>query len=236
MQSNFDSTLPLKVLPWSISSLTAYETCPRRRYLTGTKQSVPEPQTAATIEGNEVHKSLELAVKGTQGLPPKHQVYQPIIMRVLAAKGAKEAERNFGLTPSYKPAGFWDKSTWVRGKIDLTIQQPETRTALALDWKTGKRKTDDTRTSGQLALTAAVIFAELAWVEKVKTGYVWLKTGQIDQETYTRADVPAIWDGFNIRVQRMVRSAETGSFPARPSGLCREWCPVGKNLCEHCGG
>jgi hypothetical protein len=217
------------VIPWSISSLTAFETCPKRFYLTRIAKKVTEPQTEATLHGNEVHKSLELAVAGTQALPPKHRAYQPIIMKVMQAPGVKQTERKFALTASFKPTEFFAKDAWVRGVIDLTIARP--KTALVLDWKTGKPKAD----TDQLKLTAAVLFAEKPYLEKVTTGYVWLAHNKIDRETYARDEVPGIWSEFLPRVNRMVRSLETDQFPPKPSGLCREWCPVGKSLCEFCG-
>ena len=41
--------------PWSYSSLTSYETCPRRYDLVRNKRVVKEPPTEATIWGNKVH-------------------------------------------------------------------------------------------------------------------------------------------------------------------------------------
>ena len=52
-------------VPWSYSSLQAFETCPRRFYLTRIAKLASEAQTQATLWGNEVHKALELAVAGT---------------------------------------------------------------------------------------------------------------------------------------------------------------------------
>lgn len=222
---------PAKVLPFSISSLNAFETCPRRFYLTRIAKVVAEPQTQATIHGNEVHKALELAVNGTQGLPAKYRQYQPIVSKVLSMPGTKETERKFALTASFKPTSFFAKDAWSRGVIDLTITNPVTKTAVALDWKTGKPKSDPS----QLKLTAAVLFAEKPWLEKVKTGYVWLAHNKVDSCSYVRNEAPGIWQEFLPRVARLTRSAENADFPPRPSGLCREWCPVGRTHCEFCG-
>ena len=54
---------------WSYSALTAFETCPRRFELTRVTRQVKEPQTEATIWGNEVHKALELFAKDGKPLP-----------------------------------------------------------------------------------------------------------------------------------------------------------------------
>ena len=231
MQNHIDAglTKAARVLPWSISSLTAYETCPKRYYITRIQKAVTEPQTAATLHGNEVHKALELAVKGTHGLPEKYRAYQPLVTKVLAGTGVKEAERKFALTASFRPTDYWAKDAWVRGVIDLTITK--TKSALVLDWKTGKPKSD----ADQLKLTAGVLFAEKPYVDRVRTGYVWLAHDKIVTEEYQRSEVPAIWQEFVPRVARMERSLKLNDFPPRPSGLCREWCPVGRDRCEFCG-
>ena len=49
-------------MTWSYSSLNAWEQCPRRYHLTRIAKVISEPQTEATLHGNEVHKALENAV------------------------------------------------------------------------------------------------------------------------------------------------------------------------------
>jgi hypothetical protein len=103
--------------------------------------------------------------------------------------------------------------------------------ALLLDWKTGKRKFD----SSQLKLFAGLAFAHYPQVEIVFTGFVWLKEGKIDKDTFTREDVPAIWQEFVPRVRRLERAYEEDKFPPKPSGLCSKWCPVPNRLCKFSG-
>lgn len=217
------------VVPWSYSRLTAYETCPRRFLLTTLEKKVIEPQTAATIWGNDVHKALELAIKGTKPLEPKHEKYAPIVKRVTAQPGKKLVEFKFGLTQALKPTEFFAKDVWVRGVIDFGLLKPAT--ALALDWKTGKPKTDH----DQLKLFAAVMLSTYPYLEAVKTGYVWLAHNKVESATIGKNDKSAIWGEFASRVHRMELSLQSGNFPPKPSGLCRAWCPVGKKLCEFCG-
>jgi hypothetical protein len=96
---------------------------------------------------------------------------------------------------------------------------------------TGKRKVD----SDQLKLFAAMAFAHYPWVEKVVTGFIWLKEGKFDKESFTREQVPDIWNEFLPRVKRVELAYEQDKWPAKPSGLCKAWCPAGKPLCEFCG-
>ena len=218
-----------RILPWSYSSLQQYETCPRRVKIIKIDRLLKEPMTEATIWGNEVHKAMELAVKGTNALAPRFTSYQPIVDRLRATPGAIEAERNFALTASFAPTDYWAPDAWVRGKADVTITRA--KTGFLFDYKTGKPKED----IDQLNLFAAVLLAEKPHLERAYTGYIWMANNRVDGATVEREAVPIIWQGFSSRVARMVRSAERDDWPPRPSGLCKDYCPVGKSNCEFCG-
>lgn len=209
--------------------MTAYETCPRRFYLTSIAKVVVEPQTQATIHGNEVHKALELYVGGKAALPEKYGAYKPVADKLKTAPGQKLLEYRFGLTKALQPTTFFASDVWVRGVLDVNILRP--KEAIVLDYKTGKRKVDN----DQLKLFAGAAMNLWPHIEKVKTGYIWLQSGQMDTETFTQDDKAEIMGEFAVRVHRMETSEKNDSWPARPSGLCAAWCPVGKQLCEHCG-
>ena len=221
----------MKPVAWGYSSLSAFETCPRRYYLTKVSKQVQEPQTQATIWGNQVHKALELRITKSQPLPDTMSDYESIAQTVVArAKGGViGAEQKMALTKSFKPTTWFGKDVWVRGITDFTIEKGDK--LFIGDWKTGK----PTPESAQLKLTAAMSFAHKPYINTIINSFVWLKTGGITHETFTRDDVPAIWQEFMPRIQRLEHAMEENKFPARPSGLCRSWCPVGKKPCEHCG-
>lgn len=216
-------------MPWSYSTLTAFETCPRRYYLTKVAKTVVEPQTEATIHGNEAHKALEVSVRDQTPLPTKYQSYSPLVQAVLVAPGAKHTELKFGLTRNLTPTGFFANDVWCRGVLDLQIVKPKSVTVL--DWKTGKPKPD----ADQLMLFAGATFAYHPTAETVRTGYAWLAYNKLDTEVFSRSDVPRIWAEFTPRVQRMDDAAKRNDYPPKPSGLCRAWCPVPKAQCEFSG-
>jgi len=217
------------VLPWSISTLTAYETCPRRYYLVKVTKQVAEKPFDATTHGNQLHKAIELDLKGKEALPAKFSKYAPLLHSVRTASGRKTYEEKFGLDARLRPVGFFDKTVWVRGAMDVAIVQPEL--GVALDWKSGKQK----ESMDQKKLYAAVMLETNPHLEKVKTGFIWLQTGKVDKNTFTREDVPMIWEDFFMRVSRMEKALAKDNFPPNPSGLCRNYCPVGKKLCDFCG-
>lgn len=219
------------VLPWSYSSLQAFETCSRRFYLTRIKKVVSEPQSEAMLHGNRVHKALELAVGGTQTLGKGYESYQPIVDRLRATSGDKHTEQKFGLTADFKPTTFFGKDVWMRGVLDLTIVKKPQKVAIVLDYKTGKVKTD----GDQLKLFAAATFAQYPWLQTVKTGYIWLAEDKTTAKDFTPEDVPVIWQEFMPRIKRMELAEENNKWLPNPSGLCKRHCSVGKRLCEYCG-
>lgn len=222
-----------KILPTSFSALDSFETCPRRHYLTRISKQVKDPPGEAAQWGQAVHKALDKYLKGDpSALSKSMRGYSKIADAVLDSIPGAEvySELQLAVDHELEPCGWWDKSGWIRGIVDVLVL--DGAKAYALDWKTGKRKDDN----GQLALFAGLVFAHYPEVERVQTGYVWLPDKRLDPKRYDRDDAPTIWQDIAPRVNHLVRAEAAGNWPARPSGLCRNWCPVGKALCEHCGG
>lgn len=220
---------PPAVLPWSYSSLSAFETCPKRFFLTRISKQITEPQTAATMWGNQVHSALEHAVAGTTPLGANFKQYAPLVARIRAAPGKKHVEQRFGVTKGFRPTEFFGKDAWFRGVIDVTVVNE--KTAVVMDYKSGKVKSD----GDQLKLFAGAAFALYPWVETVKTSYLWLAHDTSTSQAFTREELPSIWQEFAPRVERMEAALESDKWMPRPSGLCKSWCPVGKRLCDFCG-
>lgn len=218
-----------KPVAWSYSALTAFETCPRRYYLTKVTKQVVEPPTEATTWGNSVHKALELRITQRKVLPTGMEHWEPLVNSILSKGGKVEAESRMALTRNLVPTTFFAKDVYVRGITDVTVEK--NGKLFVGDWKTGK----PTPESAQLRLSAAMVMAHKPHVKTVINAFVWLKTNEVTAETFTRDDIPGIWQEFAPRVQRLEIAMEENKFPAKPSGLCRKWCPVGKALCEHCG-
>jgi hypothetical protein len=215
--------------PWSYSALTAFETCPRRFQLTRVTREVKEPQTEATMWGNKVHKALELYAKGEQALPQDFKKYQRYVDKILSREGKRVVEEKVALDKNLRPTTWMAKNVWVRGVIDIGVVGSEK--AYLLDWKTGKRKMD----SDQLMLFAALAFAMYPWIDKVTTGFIWLKEGKFDKEVFTRSQLTEIWGEFHPRLGRLAKAYAEDEWKPKPSGLCRNWCPVGKKHCEFWG-
>jgi len=215
--------------PWSYSALTAFETCPRRFQLTRVTKQVAEKQTEATIWGNKVHKALEDFANGKKPLPPEIEQYGRYVKKILSYEGKRVVEERVALTKDFRQTTWMAKDVWVRGIIDIGVVGSDT--AYLLDWKTGKHRPDN----DQLKLFAALAFAMYPWVNKVVTGFIWLKVSKFDKEMFTREQLPEIWNEFLPRLSRVAVAYDEDKWLPKPSGLCKNWCPVGQSLCEFCG-
>jgi len=216
---------------WSYSVLDSFETCPRRHYLIKISKQVVEKPSDAMQWGNRVHQALDKRLTGHTPLPETLKEYEPLAASVIArAKGGKlVSEQQMAMTANFGATSWFAKDVWVRAITDFTIFKGDK--AFIGDWKTGR----PTPASAQLKLTAGITMQLNPKIEKVVSAFVWLKDGTTTNETYTREDLPDIWQHFAPRVQRLEQAAQDNNYPPRPSGLCRAWCPVGKRLCEHCG-
>lgn len=214
---------------WSYSDLPSFETCPRRYQLTRVTKEVTEPQTEAILWGNQVHNALEKYAKERKPLPTALKKYQKYVDKILSYDGKRIVEERLTINANFKPTKWMAKDAWCRGIIDIGVVGAEK--AYLLDWKTGKRKPD----SSQLKLFAGLAFAHYPWVSKVVTGFIWLKDCEFDKETFTREQVSDIWSDFLPRVNRIEYALKSDKWTPKPSGLCKNWCPVGRSLCEFCG-
>lgn len=230
-----------KSFAWSYSVLESFETCPWRHYRTKVLKDVVEPQSKEMADGNRVHKALELRVAEGRPLPEDLSTHEPLVQKLVASAegGVIEAEQKMALNARFEPVRFFAHDCWVRGITDVTVTKGAN--AFIGDYKTGNPKPN----SAQLRLTAAMTFHHKPYVQKVSNAFIWLKTGEITRETFTRDQVPAIWQEFAPRVQRLEIAVQKNAdssqdpkavWPKRPSGLCRKWCPLSRAQCEFSGG
>lgn len=211
---------PRSVLPWSWSSLDAYKTCPKRFYHTRIAKDFVEPETDALIWGNEVHKALECRVAAGEPLPHGMRHYEPLAAKLAGSPGDKYCELETAVDASYNACGFWDAGCWNRGYEDIVIVG--TKTAISMDYKTGKKKP----LSRQLILSGLRILAKFPGVKQVSTAFAWLQTGEFTRSVVRRDDANLEWDRFQQDIQDMVWSEKNNAWPMKPSGLCRNYCPV----------
>lgn len=209
--------------PWSISAIDQFATCPRQYSEVKVYKRIPDVVGEAGLWGNRVHDASEAYLKNKTPLDPELRPYQGYLDAIKQLPGEMHVEKKMALNSQRQVVGYWDKKVWVRGKADvIAINGP---IAAGLDHKTGTRKP-----GRQMALMALLIFYHFPEVQVVHTAFMWLKTVQRDTETYTRADIPAMWNLFVVDLQQYRDAYVTETWQPRESGLCRGWCPV--TTCE----
>ena len=208
-------------LSHSYSSIKLYENCPYRYFRQRVVKDIVDAGGEASKYGERIHEYLEHRLKANSLLPQEIAHYEPLCSSVerISKGGELHIEKELVLSENLTPTGWWDADAWLRSKLDILVINGNM--ANVMDWKTGKRKTDQF----QMELFAAQVFKHYPEVTMVKTSLVWLKTFEIDTETYLRGDVNAIWAEVMKRIQRIHTSLDHDNWPAKPSGLCR-FCPA----------
>jgi hypothetical protein len=216
---------------WSFSSLTSFETCPKRYYHIKVAKDVTDTPGEAATWGQQVHKHLEDRAASQTPLPDSLGHLEAIVAPVLAKSGTLLVEHQMAITKDLQPTEWFAKDAWCRGIVDIGVVTPSGTSALLLDWKTGKRKPDN----DQLMLFAGLSFAHRHDLQEAQTAFVWLKEGKVDKKKFVRGDIPAIWQHFVPRVKRMERAYAEAQFAPKPSGLCARYCPVPRSKCQFSG-
>lgn len=236
---------------WSHSTLQAFETCPRQYLEIRILKHFEDTKNTAALWGDEFHKVAEQFIGSTCAkltgcdaatrellypqvkatLPPGMEGYEQHFRAMCLRPGRTLVEQKLGLSKSVSPCGFFDKTIWSRGIIDVLNVQDDV--ANVDDWKTGKRKSDPQ----QLVIFALMTFAHYAQVNTVHTAYHWIQEGFGPQaqtrQTFTRDQIPALWADLVPKLDRYMRAFKDGIFPPKPSGLCRKFCAV--SSCEYWG-
>ena len=207
----------MQMPPWTYSQLDSFETCPRKFYHLKVARDIVEPPSPHAEWGTRVHTAFEEWIKNGSPLPEGMTQWQSLAEKLAKLPGEKLCEQKMALDKNFQPTDW--KTSWTRGVADLLVVHKDR--AVVADYKTGKRKPTE-----QLDLYAAYTFAHYPQVKVVTTAFVWLKDRKIDKKEVTRDEVPIVWSGFLPRVRKLESAYERDSWPERPSGLCRAWCPV----------
>lgn len=211
---------------WSHSALKAFETCPKKYYMTTVEKRFTEHKGEAVTWGSEVHKAFEDYFKTGKPFPIGMRQFQTVADSIKAAvtpKVEELTETKLAINRDFQPVGYFDRDVWVRCVVDYGIKNGSK--ALIVDWKTGKKSQD----SDQLALMAGMMFAQAEELTQITSSFVWLKEpkgNQMDKLVFSRENTGEIWDRFLRRVEAFEEAFVKEDFPAKPNGLCRRFCPV----------
>lgn len=209
------------IIRTSHSSMNLFQTCPRKYYHLKVAQDViDDPPGAAAVWGTEVHEALEAVAAGEAALHDRYSAYQWALDEIKRRDGLRLLEHRVGVRFDLTPCAFDAEDCWKNGISDVTVVG--SRVAWSYDYKTGRPR----KGSRQLKLMALMILAHFPWIEEVRWAYLWLKNGSIEDGIVTREEFVEAWQPFYFEHKVLAGAHVTGSFPPRPGGLCKNWCPV----------
>jgi len=213
----------------SYSRLSTFEQCQAKFDYLYVSKTVKDQGNEVSAYGNRVHEVLELYGKDELptplGLEAKQtlQKWGGLVDKIKSKRGEKYYEYQMAIDKRRVPTGWYDGDAYFRSIADVLVVDGDT--AYCLDYKTGKVKDNPT----QLQLFAAMVFAHFPNVQEVKTSFIWLKFDQVDNTTYKRDHLEALWNGLQPRLDMVKEVVDLGYFKTKPSGLC-PWCPA-QDIC-----
>lgn len=216
---------------WSYSRLKAFEQCPFQFLHTKVLRTYEQPETEAMRYGNEFHKAAEDYIATDKPLPGRFMYAKDVLDALNRFGGEKLCEYKMGMTADLEPCDFFAEDVWYRGIADLTVLHYDHNLARSIDYKTGKNaKYAD---EGQLELMALCTFAHFPEMDKVKAALLFVVANTFIPRTYTRYDIPALWEKWLTKHAVMEEAFKNDVWNPRPSGLCKRHCDVLE--CAHNG-
>ena len=220
----------------SYSRLSNYEQCPRQFKAKYIDKDYPDDSDNFFFKkGQRKHKQLEtyilnkinkLAV-GTMRYDSDVEELFPFIDNICTHMPTYAAEQQLAVNKDFEPCDWFDmQNVMYRAIVDFNALAD--MMMMVVDWKSGKVREYDDKTTGQLHLTAAMMFAHHESANVCNTVYAFVEhrvTGEdgvernvmIDREFTRDMDLQTpFYDAFN-KV-----NAET------------EWAPKINEYCKYC--
>lgn len=205
---------------WGISKWRDFEQCPmmyHAKYIA--KQWVDMPNEAMD-RGRKMHKAFEDAVKYELQLPPELARYNDFVATVLVARttGATVVpEHKFGVDICYGRVDYFRGNRLrVRCGLDLYVQND--RTALVIDYKSGKRKQEHEED--------AVFYGSLVHIThgllETNVQYLYI---DYPESSFTKKieDATAVASSWWQKFEYADKQVASGNIPVTPCNAC-SWC------------
>jgi hypothetical protein len=219
---------------WSYSRLKNYETCPRRYAAVDLRKEVQEVKSQELERGEKLHAAMYSRVASGSPLPAEFiymEKWAENLTKIRNPFQIIQCELKLAVDKNGKPVGFFEKSVWLRGKIDYFCLVPAGSHDIGrvVDYKTGRPKEDWT----QLMLSAYLIFCHYKNVSKLRTEFLWTEYSDTSHEKFSREEITPAMANLLPRVIAMQDAHANDNFEPKPCGLCAEYCPV--SSCEFWG-
>jgi hypothetical protein len=216
-----------KPFSWSHSAINDFLGCAWRYAARRFFCTVVDVKTEESLWGDRVHKALEERMRDKKELPEGMTAYENWCRVLEALPGKFYFELELAVDGRLEPCGWFDKNAYGRVRIDLLILDEATKTAVVIDYKTGKMKDD----AEQLRLSCWFLSKFYPWIETFKYRYIWLKVGKPTGGEMDRREAMSVFTSTVEVLKQMEKAWEDEEFPMNPSGLCHGWCSV--ESCPH---
>jgi hypothetical protein len=218
-------------LSWS--RVSDFLQCPRKFFLKYVTKGFPPEDASKSVhlvKGSEMHKQMELytyskinGVAYDKPASPACKDAFPMVDRIFDTFDQVWPERQVAVNGEWKPDEWFGKQVAWRSIWDLSAVSMKNRSALLIDWKTGKVQDYGEEEPGQLHLSAAMAMDVLG-VDEVTIFYAFLEfkvkkpegglklTRELDYQPI-RQHFTQIYDKVNVE---------------------KEWKPTVNQYCNYC--
>ena len=208
-------------MPLSHTVIKAFETCPQRFYRERVLKQFHYVQSESALRGEQIHRAFENYIKDNIPLDASLSPYSGWVETFAKQPGEKYTELAMAIDWQDKKVGFLrGKNIWLRGKVDLLIDQGEV--GYVIDYKTGKSKYAD---MSQVELMAMLSFIYFPHLQTITGALVFIDENKIIRDTYTRDKMAEYRERWMSRSIPIVQALTSRKFPMKQSGLCA-FCPV----------
>jgi hypothetical protein len=208
---------------WSHSTLSSFDTCPRKFWAERIAKTAIQEIHPKTEWGTKVHQALEDHGKSKKPMPSNMVQYKPYAEKIAAlAATAEEAHYEFkmGMTREYKPCDFDSSIAWGRAIADVLLVYHTKQTIIVIDTKTGKYR----GRTDQPIINAVMAMVKYPNIEVVKTLFAYTNEDIMDTDTFYRSSVAQEFSRVQDKTVDFINAVKFQNFPARRSGLCRQYC------------
>lgn len=198
--------------------------CPRSYYHQYIAKDTVRTTSEAAAYGSEMHEFIDGAVKGTKEFSERYEFLRPIVDSVKNASGKVVTEYGLAFKSDWTPTTWEDRSSWLKGKSDLTIFHPTEPKVMIKDWKFAG-KVEPHKYKLEMDMFALLHFKKHPEIETISTGLVWLKTlGPESRSIYHRENLGELETEIVSKIERIEEAVETENFKTVRSGLCNGYC------------
>ena len=222
----------------SYSRLKVFSTCPHQAELKYINK-IPENERPALPAGKEypndrgsrVHDYAEQFVRGTKSFEKlihelKNFEKELNRLRDLFPTGRVMMEDMWYFNDAWgalpNNTENWSPDIWMRIMLDVVVFSPDGKTAIVIDYKTGKKYGNEVTHAEQTQLYALAVFLRFPNVEEVITELWYTDQDEMSTMEFTRKQGMRFLKNWN---NKMIKMTTAVVFPTKANMYNCRWCP-----------